>query len=75
MENKQRRSANFSFAERSNLIKVVLKYKDIVENKKTDALTWRQKEDVWNTIENEFNANSNGEVSVQQHVKWILKPY
>lgn len=67
-----KRSSNFSFSERSLLIKIALKSKAVLENKKTDAITWRQKEEEWNKIEKEFNSYSNGEVSVPQNYFKIM---
>lgn len=40
------------------LISICTKYKHIIESKKTDAVSWKEKEDTWITIGNEFNASS-----------------
>ncbi|XP_031345540.1 uncharacterized protein LOC116172463 [Photinus pyralis] len=40
------------------LMTLVNKYKVIIENKKTDAITWKQKQTTWEEITNEFNANN-----------------
>lgn len=40
------------------LISICAKYKHIIESKKTDAVSWKEKEDTWITIGNEFNASS-----------------
>ncbi|XP_049701781.2 uncharacterized protein LOC126055652 [Helicoverpa armigera] len=57
MENKKReRSANFDSAEIQLLINLVAKFKNIVENKKTDAVTNKDKEAAWRQIEENFNS-------------------
>lgn len=38
------------------LIDVVIRHIEIVENKKTDAVTWKEKEVVWNKIAEELQA-------------------
>ncbi|XP_032682288.1 myb/SANT-like DNA-binding domain-containing protein 3 isoform X2 [Odontomachus brunneus] len=55
---KEKRGANFTKTEIDLLIDVTLKYKHIVENKKTDATTWKDKNEAWEKISNEFNAAS-----------------
>lgn len=51
-----KRSANFSESEISLLINLVEKYKDILECKRSNSVTWRQKEDTWQTLSKEFNS-------------------
>lgn len=55
---KVQRGANFTKTEIDLLIDIALKYKHIIENKKTDATTWKDKNDAWEKICNEFNAAS-----------------
>ncbi|KAK9670822.1 Myb/SANT-like DNA-binding domain, partial [Popillia japonica] len=56
METKKRdRSANFSNEETRILVDLILKYKHIIENKKTDAITWKQKDAGWTRLTTEFN--------------------
>ncbi|XP_012269632.2 fibrinogen silencer-binding protein-like isoform X1 [Athalia rosae] len=55
---KEKRGANFTKTEIDLLIDVILKYKHIVENKKTDATTWKDKNAAWEKISEEFNAVS-----------------
>lgn len=57
---KRERSANFNVEERDILVSLALKYKDILENKQSDASTWKTKEKAWKCIEGEFNARSGG---------------
>ncbi|XP_072946954.1 uncharacterized protein [Epargyreus clarus] len=57
---KRDRSANFSLPERDILVSLVQKYQTVLENKKSDASTWKMKEAAWESIQNEFNARSGG---------------
>jgi|GEM_PF-6177826 len=49
---------NFSKDEEQLLVALVEKYKSIIENKKSNATTWKDKEKAWQMIEKEFNSNS-----------------
>ncbi|XP_068084422.1 myb/SANT-like DNA-binding domain-containing protein 3 [Anabrus simplex] len=55
-ENKRKRCANYTDFETDILTELVVKYKDVVENKKTDGVTVKKKLETWKIIENEFNA-------------------
>lgn len=57
---KRDRSANFSLHERDILVSLVQKYHAVLENKQSDASTWKMKETAWESIQNEFNARSGG---------------
>lgn len=57
-ERKRSRSANFTAEEKIICLNIINKYKNIVECKKTDATTWREKECAWKKIESEFNSQS-----------------
>lgn len=46
---------NFSHFEKEILLELTQKYVHIVENKKTNMITVKQKNDTWKTIETEFN--------------------
>lgn len=61
MNNK--RTPNFTETDRSLLIKIVNSYKSIIECKKTDATTWKDKEETWTKVENDFNSTTSGPVS------------
>lgn len=50
------RSANYTAEEKSCLINIINKYKNIIESKKTDKFSWNDKNNAWETIANEFNA-------------------
>ncbi|CAH1109753.1 unnamed protein product [Psylliodes chrysocephalus] len=43
--------------EKSLLIQLVEKYKNIIENKKSDAISWKDKDEAWVKISQQFNAN------------------
>lgn len=51
-----KRSANFSEAETKLLLKLISKYSNIIECKKTDSATWRDKEEAWKKLTDEFNS-------------------
>lgn len=56
--NKNSRCSNFTYEEEQLLISLVEKYKNIVECKKSNSITWKEKEMGWNSIEKEFNSSS-----------------
>lgn len=58
MSEKNKRSKNFSDREIDLLLDLVKERKNILENKKTDAVTTRDKENCWKEISNEFNQRS-----------------
>lgn len=53
---KRRRTGNYSSGERDLLVELVGKYGLIIENKKTDAVTWKEKQEAWQQVANEYNA-------------------
>ena len=53
---KRKRNVNFSAAEEELLVELVKKYQNIVENKKTDMVMWKEKEECWRKISEEFNS-------------------
>lgn len=57
-DKKRIRSANFTASEKYSFINIVSKYKDIIENKKTDQVSSQEKNAVWNKIAEEFNATT-----------------
>jgi Myb/SANT-like DNA-binding domain len=50
------RAANLTAAERETIVELALKYRGIIENKKTDAVTAEEKEAAWKAVAAEFNA-------------------
>ena len=59
MDNLKARAANLRQEDRAIIVELVLKHQTIIENKKTDAVTNKQKESTWKVIEAEYNAISN----------------
>ena len=55
----EKRAANFSKYEEQLLISLVEKYKTIIESKKSNSVTWKDKEKAWLKIESEFNSKNN----------------
>jgi hypothetical protein len=55
---KRARSTNFSPDEKILILNLVRRYSHIIESKKTDALSWRNKEATWTKIATEFNAQN-----------------
>lgn len=53
---KRHRSISFSAEEKLLIANICLKYKDIIENKKTDLISCDQKKKVWEKIAAEVNA-------------------
>lgn len=54
----EKRGANFTKNEIDILTDIVYKYKHVIENKISDAVTWKDKNDAWDRISIEFNAAS-----------------
>ncbi|XP_029672382.1 myb/SANT-like DNA-binding domain-containing protein 3 isoform X1 [Formica exsecta] len=58
---KRERGSNFSNKEIELLVLIIQEFKNIIECKKTDALTWRDKDATWEKVAKAFNSSS-GEV-------------
>ncbi|KAF6203185.1 hypothetical protein GE061_003602 [Apolygus lucorum] len=56
----KKRGANFSPEERRQLIKLANEFSDIIENKKTDGVSIREKNRAWALIEEKYNATEKG---------------
>ena len=63
---KRKRNQNFTKEELELLVELVYKNKDVIENKRTDAVIWKEKEEAWKQIEMEFNSCSLGPRTVEQ---------
>lgn len=70
-ETKKNRGCNFTSEEKCILVNLIIKYKDIIENKKTDSATVREKDFAWNQVLNEFN----GSVVVNKRTLKQLKSF
>lgn len=55
MEKKSKRIANFTEAEKSILVDLVTAKKDILENKRTNTVSIKEKENCWEQLCNEYN--------------------
>lgn len=58
MTEKRNRNPNYTKEEQILLLNVLQKYKNTIENKKTDHVTWKEKDKAWDDICNKFNATS-----------------
>jgi hypothetical protein len=56
----RKRTQNFLEAEKMILIYLMKQYKDILENKKSDAVTFKDKDKCWKVVEHLFNSRSSG---------------
>lgn len=54
--NKRKRSNNFTFAEKELLLKIALPRKSVLEDRTSNALTWKKKENSWEEIATLFNS-------------------
>lgn len=50
----RKRAQNFSETEKIILVDMILKYKNVLENKKTDGVTSKDKEKCWKKIESTY---------------------
>ncbi|XP_073819848.1 uncharacterized protein [Musca autumnalis] len=58
METCQRKRAkNFTKEEELLLVKLVEEQRNVIENKKSDSVVWKQKEEAWKKIEDDLAAN------------------
>lgn len=57
-QHKKPRSSNYTKTEKYDLCTIVAGFKSIIESKKTDAVTWKDKEAAWDTVASQFNALS-----------------
>jgi len=58
MDKQLKRGPNFTPAERTLLCRLAKKYIGVIENKKTDAVTWKEKKACWEKIAVEFNCEN-----------------
>ncbi|KAJ3643366.1 hypothetical protein Zmor_026081 [Zophobas morio] len=52
------RAPNYTPDEKLLLLNIIKKYSHVVENKKTDSVTWEEKKQAWKAIAAKFNAAS-----------------
>ncbi|CAG9854082.1 unnamed protein product [Phyllotreta striolata] len=59
-KSKRDRSQNFTNCETNLLVALVIEYSRVIESKKPDASTWKQKETAWNNLAAEYNKKTRG---------------
>lgn len=71
----RKRESNFTNAEIDLLLHLCNTNKKILENKTTNAVTWKQKLLAWEKIHTEFNSTTDGQVSIVYNVTkvWLIK--
>lgn len=52
------RAENFTTEEKDLLVELVTKYKEVIENKRTDAVSQKQKKRAYQMLSNEYNSQS-----------------
>lgn len=63
-EIKRSRATNFSFIEKELMLKYAIQYKHIIlENKESNATSWKEKNKCWSKIADCYNSTSTGCVS------------
>lgn len=55
---KKKRAPNFSAREKSLLLNTVYSFKNIIENKKTNAQSWKEKDEAWEKVTKAFNSQT-----------------
>ncbi|XP_075168381.1 myb/SANT-like DNA-binding domain-containing protein 3 [Haematobia irritans] len=60
-QQKRKRGKNFTATEETLLIELVEENKAVLENKKSDAVTWKQKADAWEKLSQQFSSQT-GEI-------------
>lgn len=60
---RRKRSKNFTELETRLLIDVIIRHIGTVENKKTDAITWKEKKQIWDKISQDFQTLAGSERS------------
>jgi len=55
---KKPRSSNLSHAEKVLLVDLSVRYQQLIDNKRTDAVAAREKEEGWRRLADEFRASS-----------------
>ncbi|KYQ53572.1 UPF0439 protein C9orf30 like protein [Trachymyrmex zeteki] len=68
MSKQKSSSKHYTTLEKKILIEILKKYSNVIENKKTDSTTLKEKDKTWNIITEEYNSSSNvtEERSIQQ---------
>ncbi|XP_071053897.1 nuclear apoptosis-inducing factor 1-like [Onthophagus taurus] len=70
-DNKKKRNANYSKQEMELLIDLIIEKKNIVENKKSDAVHWQEKHQTWSEIARAMTATT----GIDRDVKSVKGKY
>jgi len=65
-DDRKGRSTNFSPGERELLVELAIRYQQIIENKRTDAVTTAEKDAAWIQLVADYNSVSLTKRSVKQ---------
>lgn len=68
-QSKTERTKNFTESEKMLLIALVKEKSSIIENKTTNSVSVREKEECWNNLKFQFMSRSNGVVRTVQSLK------
>lgn len=71
MSKQKSSSKHYTTLEKKILIEILKKYSNVIENKKTDSTTLKEKDKTWNIITEEYNSSSN----VTEEVKYCFEIY
>jgi len=72
-ELKRARATNFSFNEKELLLKYALENQNILENKESNAVSWKDKNKCWLKIAEQYNSATLGCVSYMYYVFYTEK--
>jgi len=61
--NKRNRATNFSFEEKELLLKYAIENKSVLENKVSNSVSWKDKNQCWLKISEAYNSTTSGCVS------------
>lgn len=68
-KSQRKRAQNFSEAEKMILVNLIQQYKNVLENKKSDAVTSKDKDKCWKILEHSFNSRSSGQYRSSEVLK------
>ncbi|CAG9770028.1 unnamed protein product [Ceutorhynchus assimilis] len=73
MNETAKKKVNYSVSEKSLLLSIVQRFKNVVENKKTDAVTWREKDSAWEKIAEIFSSKSTGVLRTKDSLRKLYE--
>lgn len=72
MESGKKKSKNLKEKDKEIIINIILKYKNVIEDKKTDNISLKNKTETWRKITDKFNCESSSLRTTQQ-IKNVYK--